>query len=140
MKVLARMYVWWPGINADIEKSVHLCAECQEVQSSPPVAPLHPWKWPTQPWACLHLVDFKETMHNESMPFVYHLCHHTSSRSCKLYLQSLGCQRPLLLIMALDWLVKSSRYSCPRMALNTSHLHCIIANWQKEQYKEGEGW
>ena len=47
MKSLARMYVWWPGINADIEKSVRLCRECQQVQSSPPVAPLHPWKWPT---------------------------------------------------------------------------------------------
>ena len=57
MKSLARMYVWWPGINADIEKSVRLCAECQEVQSSPPVAPLHPWTWPSRPWARLHL-DF----------------------------------------------------------------------------------
>jgi hypothetical protein len=27
------------------------------VQSSPPLAPLHPWKWPTRPWARLHL-DF----------------------------------------------------------------------------------
>ena len=57
MKSLARMYVWWPGISADIEKSVRLCRECQEVQSSPPLAPLHPWKWPTRPWARLHL-DF----------------------------------------------------------------------------------
>jgi len=57
MKSLARMYVWWPGISADIEKSVRLCRECQEVQSSPPLAPLHPWKWLTRPWARLHL-DF----------------------------------------------------------------------------------
>ena len=57
MKSLSRMYVWWPGIYNDIEKSVRLCAECQEVQSSPPVAPLNPWKWPTRPWARLHL-DF----------------------------------------------------------------------------------
>jgi len=57
MKALARMYVWWPGINSEIEKSVRLCRECQEVQSSPPPAPLNPWKWPTRPWARLHL-DF----------------------------------------------------------------------------------
>ena len=57
MKSLARMYVWWPGINADIEKSVRLCTECQETQSVPPAAPLHPWKWPSRPWARLH-VDF----------------------------------------------------------------------------------
>ena len=57
MKSLARMYVWWPGISADIEKSVRLCHDCQQVQSSPPLAPLHLWKWPTRPWARLHL-DF----------------------------------------------------------------------------------
>ena len=57
MKFLARMYIWWPGISADIEKSVRLCQDCQQVQSSPPLAPLHPWKWPTRPWARLHL-DF----------------------------------------------------------------------------------
>ena len=51
------MYVWWPGITADIKKSVRLCHACQEVQPSPPVAPLNPWKWPTRPWARLHL-DF----------------------------------------------------------------------------------
>lgn len=57
MKGLARMYVWWPGISADIEKSIRLCSECQQVQSTPPVAPLHPWSWPTRPWARVHL-DF----------------------------------------------------------------------------------
>ena len=50
MKSLARMYVWWPGINLDIEK---VCAACQEIQSSPPPAPLNPWKWPTRPWSRL---------------------------------------------------------------------------------------
>ena len=44
-------------MDADIEKLVQGCSECQAIQSSPPVAPLHPWKWPTRPWARLHL-DF----------------------------------------------------------------------------------
>ena len=57
MKALARMYVWWPGIDSDIEKSVRICTDCQEVQSSPPIAPLNPWKWLTRPWSRLHL-DF----------------------------------------------------------------------------------
>ena len=59
MKALAWMYVWCPGINfnVDIEKAVRRCGECQEVQSSPPVAPLHPWRWPKRPWARLQL-DF----------------------------------------------------------------------------------
>ena len=37
-----RMYVWWPGISADIKKSVGLCKQFQKVQSSPPLTPLHP--------------------------------------------------------------------------------------------------
>ena len=60
-KALARMYVWWPGIDADIERSVQLCMSCQDVQPSPPAAPLHPWKWPTRPWARLHM-DFAGPM------------------------------------------------------------------------------
>ena len=55
MKALARMYVWWPGIDSDIKKSVRICTECQEVQSPPPIAPLNPWKWPTRLWSRLHL-------------------------------------------------------------------------------------
>ena len=55
MKGLARMYVWWPGITKDIENTVRHCSECQQHQSTPPVAPLHPWAWPTRPWARLHL-------------------------------------------------------------------------------------
>ena len=55
MKGLARMYVWWPGITKDIENTVRHCSECQQHQPTPPVAPLHPWAWPTRPWARLHL-------------------------------------------------------------------------------------
>ena len=57
MRSLARMFVWWPSIDSDIEKSVRRCSDCQSVQSAPPVAPLHSWKWPTRPWARLH-IDF----------------------------------------------------------------------------------
>ena len=31
MKSLARMYVWWPGLDADIENSVRLCQACQAI-------------------------------------------------------------------------------------------------------------
>ena len=55
MKSLARMYIWWPGIASDIEKTVRQCIECQFHQSTPPVAPLQPWQWPTRLWARLHL-------------------------------------------------------------------------------------
>ena len=45
MKALARMYVWWPGMEKDIEAKVNLCTRCQMLQPAPPVAPLQPWKW-----------------------------------------------------------------------------------------------
>ena len=57
MKSLARMYVWWPGIDANIEDLVKCCENCQAVRSMPPLAPLQPWSWPSRPWSRLHL-DF----------------------------------------------------------------------------------
>ena len=55
MKGLSRMYVWWPGITKDIEQTIRECDKCQLYQSTPPVAPLQPWNWPTRPWARLHI-------------------------------------------------------------------------------------
>ena len=57
MKSLARCYVWWPKMDSDIEDTVKHCQVCQESRLSPPVAPLHPWEWPENPWSRLHL-DF----------------------------------------------------------------------------------
>ena len=28
---------------------------CQEIKNNPPVAPLHPWIWPSQPWKRVHI-------------------------------------------------------------------------------------
>ena len=55
MKALARSYVWWPGIDKDIEKEVKSCEQCQLHQSAPAEAPLHSWEWPRHPWSRLHL-------------------------------------------------------------------------------------
>ena len=55
MKALARSYVWWPKMDADLEQKVRQCSPCQENRKSRPEAPLHPWEWPHKPWVCLHL-------------------------------------------------------------------------------------
>ena len=55
MKVLARMFVWWPGLDKDMEHSVQKCAQCQETQACPAAVPIQPWRWPTFPWTKLHI-------------------------------------------------------------------------------------
>ena len=65
MKALARSYVWWPGMDAEIEEVVRNCSSNQLAGPSPPVAQLHPWEWPSQPWSRLH-IDIAE-------PFIGHM-------------------------------------------------------------------
>ena len=55
MKAVARSYIWWPGLDRDLENLVRSCTKCQSGQSMPPVAPLHPWLWPSQPWQRIHI-------------------------------------------------------------------------------------
>ena len=55
MKSLARSYVWWPGMDKDIENLARSCVPCQQNKHAP--APLHPRAWPTKPWQRLH-IDF----------------------------------------------------------------------------------
>ena len=57
MKSLARKFLWWPGMDRQIEETVKACPECQQSQSAPPVAPLCSWQWPTRSWSRVH-IDF----------------------------------------------------------------------------------
>ncbi len=55
MKQLARSYLWWPGLDAELEKLVQQCAHCLQHRSAPPHADLHPWEWPDKPWHRIHI-------------------------------------------------------------------------------------
>lgn len=57
MKSLARSYVWWPGIDNDIERITKQCRFCLESASNPPRSELHTWKWPEGPSIRIH-IDF----------------------------------------------------------------------------------
>ena len=57
MKAVARSFMWWPGLDGEIECLVKSCSVCQNVRSLPPKMPLHPWKWPTRLFERVH-VDF----------------------------------------------------------------------------------
>lgn len=55
MKALARSYVWWPGMDQEIERLTLQCPGCQMIQNEPEKAPLHPWEWPASPWERVHV-------------------------------------------------------------------------------------
>ena len=42
-------------MDAKIEETVKQCKQCQDSQTLPPKAPLHPWQWPSHPWTRLHI-------------------------------------------------------------------------------------
>lgn len=55
MKGIAQSFVWWPGIDEQLEDVAKTCNGCQQTQKSPPTAPLHVWEWPTKPWQRVHI-------------------------------------------------------------------------------------
>ena len=55
MKALARSYVWWPGLDKEIEELVECCGTCQRHQGNPNAAPIHPWEKPSGPWQRVHI-------------------------------------------------------------------------------------
>ena len=57
MKAVARSYVWWRGIDQDLEKVAKSYSECAAMKQAPVKAPLHLWTWPSHPWQRLH-IDF----------------------------------------------------------------------------------
>ncbi|XP_060118325.1 LOW QUALITY PROTEIN: uncharacterized protein K02A2.6-like [Heteronotia binoei] len=57
MKALARSYVWWPGMDEEIEGWVRKCRACQESRPEPPSAPAQCWETNRKPWSRMH-VDF----------------------------------------------------------------------------------
>ena len=57
MKSLARIHVWYPGIDKDIANMIRACVECKMVESNPPKIKNHPWRPASKPMDRVHL-DF----------------------------------------------------------------------------------
>lgn len=56
MKNLARSYVWWKGIDRDLEEETGKCKSCCKNRNNPTQSlPSHPWEYPRQPWQRLHI-------------------------------------------------------------------------------------
>jgi len=59
-KAVAQSYMWWPGLDQEIQEIQELVrssVHCQAVKNAQPVAQLHPWLRPPEPWQRLH-IDF----------------------------------------------------------------------------------
>lgn len=54
-KAIARSFVWWPGMENDIENFVKKCEQCAVHQNEPSRSSLHPWEYPKYPWQRLHI-------------------------------------------------------------------------------------
>ena len=50
MKALARSYIWWAGLAAEIGMCIMDCTTCQLHSKQSPVASLHPCEWPGRMW------------------------------------------------------------------------------------------
>ncbi|XP_037808082.1 uncharacterized protein K02A2.6-like isoform X2 [Lucilia sericata] len=57
MKGLARSFVYWPGIDADIENIARKCADCARNAHNPAKFRQHHWEYPKGPWERIH-VDY----------------------------------------------------------------------------------
>ena len=57
MKSLARSYIWWPGIDQEIEATTKSCDGCQRMKVNQQLVPVHPWEYPEGPWRRIH-VDY----------------------------------------------------------------------------------
>ncbi|XP_055523176.1 uncharacterized protein K02A2.6-like [Wyeomyia smithii] len=55
MKGLARSFVYWPGIDADIVKQVKSCSQCSRQAHAPPKFSEHHWQYPKGPWERIHI-------------------------------------------------------------------------------------
>ena len=54
MKSLARSYIWWPGIDQEIEATTKSCEGCQRMKVNQHLVPVHPWEYPEGPWRRIH--------------------------------------------------------------------------------------
>ncbi|XP_065077069.1 uncharacterized protein K02A2.6-like [Ochlerotatus camptorhynchus] len=55
MKGLARSFIYWPGIDADIECAAKECHECAKNANDPPKFRDHVWEYPKAPWERIHI-------------------------------------------------------------------------------------
>lgn len=64
-KSMARGYVYWPSIDADIEAMIRKCRPCAEAAKSPVKCLLSSWPTPSAAWQRIHM-DFAGPVHGKT--------------------------------------------------------------------------
>ena len=64
MKSMARSYVYWPGIDNQIESFVRECNSCSLTAKTPIKTKLSSWTVPDHPWERIH-IDYAGPIYNE---------------------------------------------------------------------------
>ena len=54
VKELARIFIWWLGLDDDTQKRIQACIQCQINQKLPISWSLHPWEQHERPWSRVH--------------------------------------------------------------------------------------
>ncbi|XP_031349119.1 uncharacterized protein K02A2.6-like isoform X1 [Photinus pyralis] len=73
MKSIARSYVWWPLIDADIERVAKQCVICNKFKPNPPLAEVLAYKQAKQVFERIH-VDFFGPVRNKMFLVVLDAC------------------------------------------------------------------
>ncbi|KAL7673432.1 hypothetical protein ACOME3_008290 [Neoechinorhynchus agilis] len=55
MKALTHYYVWWPGLDKEVEQQVKTCVQCQVSRPNVPILPIFHWDVPYKPWERVHV-------------------------------------------------------------------------------------
>ena len=55
MKSLARVHMWWPKVDEQIESISDSCKPCAEMAKDPAKMSHHKWEFPERPWQRLHI-------------------------------------------------------------------------------------
>ncbi|XP_018394743.1 PREDICTED: uncharacterized protein K02A2.6-like [Cyphomyrmex costatus] len=55
IKSMARSFVYWPDIDAEIERTAKACEECTRHAHAPPKFRQHHWGYPRGPWERIHI-------------------------------------------------------------------------------------
>ena len=110
MKSMARQYVWWPGINTEIEEIAAKCEGCAKHKSKPSLTSLTHWPWATRPMERVH-IDFAEyknvmlfVMVDVYTKYIWCVIMHRDTTTSKLLsvLDAIFCDRGLPTVVVSD--------------------------------------